>query len=411
MEPARSVKLANRPVIVVVEASDPPRPTSTRIAAAFARAQLADVLMCHWHDLHVLHNGVLASQGTRYDSGAGGKMQESSFHSAVWAAALFFFAPRSGLVTEIDLAHMRRLGFASEGAADRTNFAVIDNILWKASHRGLVTNALGPDKRWGPKHEQEFKLRRYEEASGKIILRPNTHVAGPSTLPRLLDRFAGRGEACIVKPAYSDGGRGITIVGSTERTPGTVNHRGTVVVQELLWHPLLVGGRKADLRCYLLLDVHNQGRSGQHGPIFVRRASAPYKRGALESEITNTAYRHRRGLPPDILPIEHVPSIRRELRMAITAQLTSLLSELARAYFFDIESSAEWPGAGLAPHRVALLGADVFVSLTPQGPIIYLLEVNPFPSLYRGSPQCDLAIDEMLATRYLPALLGLSSEV
>ena len=46
-EPARLVKRADRPVIFAVEVSGPPRLTSVRIAAAFTRTQLADMLICN----------------------------------------------------------------------------------------------------------------------------------------------------------------------------------------------------------------------------------------------------------------------------------------------------------------------------------------------------------------------------
>jgi Tubulin-tyrosine ligase family len=391
--------------VVVVEALDRARYTSVRVATAFASANLGDVLLCHWHDLSFLQDVVVASGGVKYDVKGDGIVEEVAFRDDVEPSALFFYAPNSGFITKKDLAFLERLTAAGIDVDQTSAYAVVDKILLEASRRGLVTNAIGPDRRWGPKHQQESKLRRYEAATGRYVPRPSTYVGTPSQLPRLISQLARRTDMCIIKPAFGDRGRGIEIVSPDDWTAWTITE-DCVILQELLSDPLLIDGHKADLRCYLLIDVDNVISSGRHGPIFVRRAPAAYRRGMVAAEVTNTDYRVRRGMPPDILPLDQVLSIDDRLRDAIVSQLEVLLCELTQVYFWDARCSRKGMTPQRVPNRVVLFGVDVLVTVSGSGqPALYFLEVNPLPAFYRGSIPCDIAIDEMLAGQYLPALL------
>jgi hypothetical protein len=400
-----SVSRMGGSTVVVVETSDRARPTSVRVAAAFARANLGDVLLCHWHDLRFLQDVVVASSGIEY-AVKGGIVESVTFRGNVEPSVLFFYAPNTGLITARDRVFLERFTATGIDVGGRTAYAVVDRILLEASRRGLVTNAIGPDRRWGPKHYQEFKLRRYEAATGRVVPRPNTHVATSLQVPRLISRFAGRTDLCVIKPAFGDRGHGIEIV-SPDDPPAWTIAEDCVVLQDLLSDPLLIDGHKADLRCYLLIDVDNVTASGRRGPILVRRAPAVYERGMVTAEVTNTAHRLRRGMPPDILPLEEAVLIDERLRDAIVSQLEVLLHELTQVYFWDARCLDESTTPQRVPNRVILFGVDVLVTISGSGhPSLYFLEVNPFPGFYRGSIPCDIAIDEMLAREYLPALLS-----
>ena len=390
--------------VVVVETLDPARSTSVRIATAFASANLGDVLLCHWHDLSFLKDVVVASRGIKYGMKGDGIVEGVAFRDDIEPSALFFYAPNSGLITKKDLPFLERLTPAGIDIDQRSAYAVVDKILVEASRRGLVTNAIGPDKRWGPKHLQESKLRRYEAATGRRVPRPSTYVGTPSQLPRFISLLARRTDMCIIKPAFGARGRGIEIVG-TDNSAWTIAEE-YIVLQDLLSDPLLIDGHKADLRCYLLIDVDNVTTSGRLGPILVRRAPAAYRRGMVAAEVTNTAYRVRRGMPPDILPLDQVLSIDDRLRDAIVSRLEVLLRELTQIYFWDARHSRKGMTPQRVPNRVILFGVDVLVTVSGSGrPALYFLEVNPLPIFYRGSIPCDIAIDEMLAGQYLPTLL------
>ena len=391
--------------VVVVEALDPARPTSARVAAAFARANLGDVLLCHWRDLRFLREAVVASSGIKYDF-QGGTVGRVTFYGAVEPSALFFYAPNSGSICASDTNFLGRFRAAGVDSSWRSAYTVVDRILLEASRQGLVTNAIGPDERWGPKHQQESKLRRYETATGRRIRRPNTYVATPSQVPKLMSQFAKRTDMCVIKPAFGDRGHGIKIV-STDDPVSWIIAEECAIMQDLLSDPLLIDGHKADLRCYLLIDVDNFTTSGRCGPIFVRRAPAAYQRGMVAAEVTNTAYRLSLGMSPDILPLEEVVLIDDQLRGAIVSQLDVLLHELTQVYFWDARYLAENMTPQRVSNRVILFGVDVLVTVPRSGnPMLYFLEMNPFPGFYRGSIPCDRAIDEMLAGRYLPALLS-----
>jgi hypothetical protein len=170
------------------------------------------------------------------------------------------------------------------------------------------------------------------------------------------------------------------------------------VVQRLIPYPLLVGGHKADIRFYLIINVDNQLASRRVGPIFVRRASAPYSLRSLEAEITNTAYRMRLELAPDITLLGSTPGLSQSLRSEIIVHLDLLASSLIDAYFWSAADDLR------VPNRVILLGVDALMAGVSK-PRLYFLETNPFPTFFRGLPACDAAIDDMIEYEYLPMLV------
>jgi hypothetical protein len=392
-----------RPKVVIVESVDGIRATSLRVGKAFARAGLADILVCHWHTLKFTPNSVQVC-GPAYILARDGAMMSVPPQDPITADSLFFFSPHCGLTKDSDLATLRLLAETGVIIEKAPLHRIVDQAMLEASRRGAVTNALGPDRDWSPKDHQELRLRGYEKAAGKAIPRPRGFLADPSRLAYVFDFFASRGLACIVKPVLGDGGRGIKIVRPGE-SPSWAEDIGKVIVQELMPDPLLVDGHKADLRCYLLIDADNRQASGRIGPILVRRAAAAYRPGIDAAEITNTAVRQRQGLPADVSLLDQVGSVDDKLRDAIVAQSDLIARELVEAYFWNVprSTSARRP----AENRVLLFGLDVLVTMPAGRPLLSFLEINPFPALFRGSAPCDSAVDVMLALAYLPALLRL----
>jgi hypothetical protein len=371
-----------------------------RIAQALARPGLADVLICHWHGLDFSTNGVSLRDGS-YHVKSTGSVEAHPLCEARPVNALFFYGPDSGELTERDTPVLDRLSAAGINAHGVPMFIVIDRMMLEASRRGVVTNALGTSRAWGPKHNQELKLRSYEKAGGRAIGRPRTYIARPHELRAVLSIFAGHAESCLIKPAFGEGGLGLRIV----RPGDNFAHLDcTVVVQRLIPDPLLVEGHKADLRWYLLLDVDDRTLSGRLGPVLIRRAAVSYKYNAETeaAEITNTTYRRRRGLGTDMRLFAPMPDIPQRLHEEIIAQLDSLASDLVDAYFWDaIHQGA--PGIEV-PNRRIVFGIDVLVADATRKPRVLFLETNPFPAFFRDVPDCDGAVEEMLAREYLPAL-------
>lgn len=389
-------------MVVIVESVEVPRPTSIRVAKAFARAELADVVVCHWRALDFSANSV-GVRGAIYTLVGDGAIRSATLRDTNRATALFFFAPESGLdVDERDLEALQRFEAAGVAVEKAPPYLIVEQLMLESSRRGLVTNALGSDFSWGSKYQQELRLRQYEEARGNLVSRPRTYIADKSRIASALAIFANLGQICIVKPALGEGGNGIKIVRPGELPPWITNV-GEVVVQLLMPNPLLIDGYKVDLRSYLLVDADDKQVSGRLAPIFVRRAAAAYTPGTLAGEITNTSARLRQGLPADINPLEHIGSIGRGLREAISAQLDLIAGRLAEAYFWAVPANAAT--RAMPMNRVMLFGVDVVVTMSANEPRLYLLEINPFPALFRGSFSCDRAVDEMLAMEYLPRLL------
>jgi hypothetical protein len=329
-----------------------------------------------------------------------GEFQLCVRNENVGVDAVFFYGPNSGTLAAEDEPAIAKLCATGINASGVPLYIVVDRIMLEACRRGLMTNALGKSRGWGPKHQQEWKLRRYEMATGSSVIRPETYVAQPWELARVLSIFAAQSETCLIKPALGEGGEGLHIVHPGETFP-RLDY--LVVVQRLVPDPLLVDGNKADLRWYLLIDVNDRQLSKRLRPVFVRRASIPYLAETEEAEITNTAYRVRQGLSPDMRPLAPMPGISQSVCDEITSQLDSLAHNLLDAFFWDLTHSS---GDTTVPNRMIIFGIDALVAVPQRlGPRVYFLETNPFPAFFRGLRDCDLAVEEMLSTEYLPALI------
>lgn len=385
--------------IAIIETLRETRATSILIALALARPHSYRVLICHWHTLEFSPSTVFV-RGAFYQVTDDLRFETHTLNEVRPVDALFFYGPNSGTLEPQDAPVLQKLFAAGIDSYGVPLYEVVDRLMLAASLRGVVTNALGTSRAWGPKHNQELKLRRYEKATRRTVIRPETYIARPHELRMVLSIFARRSETCLLKPVYGEGGRGLRIV-----RPGVsvsrLNH--TVVVQRLIPNPLLVDGHKADLRCYLLIDVDDRQSSKRLRPIFIRRALAPYVPESETAEITNTSYRARRGHPPDMRLLAPMPSISPQLYDEITSQLDSLADCLLDAYFLDRDH--QQAGSNVVAKRLILWGVDALIALYANSePRVYFLEVNPFPAFFRGVPACDDAMEEMFLTEYLPAL-------
>ena len=389
------------PTIAVIETLDSLRPTSIRVARALACNQSANVVLAHWHRLDFLRDRVTL-EGPVHLVKTGGSIAEDTVMPALPVDALFFFGPDSGELTEKDTATLNKLSMAGIDVDRVPIYIVVDRMMLEASRRGIVTNALGSSRSWGPKHTQELRLRKYEDATNQTVTRPTTYIAPPNEVRPFLGIFAERGETCLIKPSFGEGGRDFQIIRPGE---SFLQSKRTVVVQRLIPDPLLVEGHKADIRFYLLIDAGNRRASGRLSPIFIRRAAVPYVPFSLPAEITNTSYRSRLGFPPDIRPLNLTPGISGSLYAEIITQLDSLACRLVDAYFWNAGQELGDRYGNDVPNRAILFGIDVLVASPLNEPKLYFLESNPFPALFRGVPDCDEAVDEMLSREYLPHLI------
>ncbi len=387
--------------MVVLETCDPPRTVSVRIARALACPQSARVLLCNWRGLDFSQDRVRL-RGPIHRVAGDGQVETDIACEPLDMDALFFYGPDSCGLVDSDQEALQRLSAANIDCSGMPLYMVLDRMMLEASRRGVLTNALGSSRSWGPKHHQELKLRRFEAATGRFISRPRTLIARQHEFAAVLRVFAASGDICILKPVFGEGGCGLQIVapGDSPQTPA-----GTVVVQRLIPNPLRVEGHKADLRFYLLIDTNHARASGRIGPVLLRRAAEPYLPNSLPAEITNTSYRARHGLEPDIRPLELTPGISPGLRLWILAQLDALADALVDAYFWNAAREAQLsPGSDIA-NRLIVFGIDAMVADAETTPCLYLLEWNPFPAFFRDSPAADRAVEEMLAREYLPRLI------
>lgn len=374
------------------------------MAARLYSARLrARVLICPWYN--VVFGGRRATDGVavmgRALSVDGETVGVVDLPRAVSVDALLFYPvsvarePRATRAEWAGLAHLAMLGLLP---GSRTRYGLARSLLMAAAHRGVVTNATGRDGSWGTKDALAAQLEAYATATGKMVPHPRTWSVRGSELSRTMDELARTGLDLIVKPANGARGVGISVVLARDaRDVGWAGSSsdGAWVVQELLSRPLLVEGHKADLRCFALIDTADRRLSYRPELVLVRPAPAPYARGHIEAELTNTAYRRRSGLPTANCPLALLDAVDGGLRATLARRLDDVVGLFLDAYFWRAR-----PG----PRRVMLWGLDVFASVTGNDVQLYLLEANVYPSLLPNRPLCEPYISAMLRDDYLPAV-------
>lgn len=264
--------------------------------------------------------------------------------------------------------------------------------LRRAVRRGVVTNAPGAFGALGCKDLLEYALCAHGRLTGHSVPRPETYVLPGALASLAVASLHRRGLPAIIKPANGARAEGVEVLPpGAAAAPRRTDE--TVVVQALAREPLLVTGRKADLRVYCVVTPGRARAARRIGPTLVRVAPAPYRCGAMTAEVTNTSYRRRLGLPPAIHPMEAIPELA-PIRGATLGLIETLVD--------DVGSLCR-PDGGRP--RAMLWGLDVLPHFDSGRLELLLLEINVYPLLFRGDPLCDDLVRAMLGREYLPLLL------
>lgn len=395
--------LARHLILAIVQTGSEPVPADLWTARAMARQFSVEVILCPWYGLEFCDRAVYITGPILRVTPTGVDPAIIPRTQAREVDMLFFVGASGGELAGTHPAERKALqSLASLGVQtdNVSRYFLVDRLMAEASRRCVVTNAIGP-RLWGPKHELELRLRSYSRATGRRLSRPETFIAERTQLPTVLKSFARRGIDCIVKPAFGAWG-----AGSQALRPDSpwrpISDAKQFVVQRLVPHPLLLGGRKIDIRCHVLIDVDSRERCQLIAPVLVRRAGTAYLRSDDDAEINNLTYQRQRGLRSSILPLDEMAGIREPTRQAIMRGLEDLATDLIDAYFFWVRSVRGSHPEWIVPKRVLVWGIDVGISRTREGIALLLLENNTRPQLLRNAASCDRAVAAMLLSTYLP---------
>jgi glutathione synthase/RimK-type ligase-like ATP-grasp enzyme len=372
-----------------------------RIAKSLARGE-ADVLVLPWYDLHLSAEDVWI-QGGVLRVGADGSARGDVVGPERPDVLVMYPVAGQGVVGEspIEVEALERL----RETAVRTGGSrqsVVAGLLRAAGQRGVISNVTGPEGLWWRKDRLEMALRWWSRQTGIAIRRPRTVVVTEANVPIALEAFARHGQSAYVKPATGARAEGLHIVPAGEQVR-RIWPKGTYVVQQLVDDPYLSQGRKLDLRAYVLMDTASRARSRLLPTILVRRALASWKLGVEIAEITNTSFKQRLGLPPHIQRLDQDPHIPESEKREIHRSVDRLTEDMLDAVFAWRRGQAHSP---LATQRVLLWGIDILLQRTENSIESILIEVNIYPQLYRGDAACDQAVDDMLTTQMLPAMVN-----
>jgi glutathione synthase/RimK-type ligase-like ATP-grasp enzyme len=371
-----------------------------RIARGLAQGN-ADVFVVPWYEIQFSSDDVwvhglamrLRSDGTAHAELFGPERPDSM---------VMYPAAGQGMVgsTPVEAAAAERLQEQGLWPASGSRQAVVARVLHAAARRGVMTNASGPEGVWWRKDRLELALRWWTRQTGRVVTRPETAVVSARYVPLTLETFARRGWTAIVKPSAGARAEGVHIIRPGEQAPRVWPH-GTYIVQRLVAAPYLAAGRKIDLRAYILVDSASRSRSKLLPLILVRRAPLDWVQGAEVAEITNSSFKERLGLPPQIYPLELCPGISEPLRAEIIRSVDGLSDELLDALFAWRRGSRH-----NTPHtrRALIWGIDVLLQHGASGVEPTLLEVNVYPQMFRGDPVCDRAVEDLFGNELLPAL-------
>lgn len=266
-------------------------------------------------------------------------------------------------------------------------------ILSAMAERGVLVNYDRDAARWGVKNVLEARCRRSEASSGRWVPRPRTELVRLPGDERELLEFVESNGPCIVKPENSSRARGLFIIDSRSQLAALNLPGGGYVVQELVVNPATLYGRKFDLRAYVLLSNLEKTSYSIPKMILIRSAVEQYARGSLSSEVCSTSFAKRMGVRPALYLLEEMRRSQEETSVdwgAIRASTEEALDSLMAAVARRAETQPKLPS-------LTLWGIDLAVQNAAEGPRVLVLEVNPFPMLYRGDETSDRAMDEVIA--------------
>lgn len=366
----------------------------------------ADVVVCPWYQVAFVEDDRVALNGTLLGIGEHGARPMPAT-MPVFADAMFFYpirgrgAPGGSTAEAAAIEHLDALGLVRRSWARHRIGA---EILREAARRGLPTNVTSAESMWWRKDVLELGLRAYTRATGRSVARPPTFVVAGGQVPLAVEHFHAAGAGCLVKPVGGSGADGIEIVSAGGPRARHYPH-GDFVVQRLVDDPVLVGGRKIDLRSYVLVDTLSRERSRWLRTVFARRAIARFSPAAERAELTNTSYRLRSGLVPSIVPLGALKGMPAQMRREIEAGIAAVVTELLDALFWWTDTAPERGARRPATRRILLWGLDFLASRRDGALDVQLLEINAYPLLYRGSPACDREVDALIRDAVAPELL------
>ena len=390
------------PTVIALVQAGPLGIVTRWVAKIMSNNPTVIILVCGWWQLGFTADQVLISGRIWQADRGDGRLRRAVVHGL--PIDVLYFDGSSGGTTpstpeEHDaLARLAPLQITHPGLLRRQ---IVHQLLLEASRRGVVTNANADYESWDAKDGLEITLRRYEQASGQVIPRPLTYCVSAPQLPIIMQELSDKGILGIVKQAKGSLGRGLRIV-SPGVSPGRRLPSGRYVVQELVTDPLLVDGRKADLRCHLLIDPESRQASRWVPPILLQVAGCPYAPGSLDAENANPLYQRRRGYDPLVVPLPEAAVLSARLRNDIQAAVQMLSEQLIDAYF----RLATDIGDDRVPRRRTFLwGFDVAVAAPHHQVRVYLLDNSTRPQLYWGQAACDQAMAALIRQHHLDALL------
>lgn len=298
---------------------------------------------------------------------------------------------------ELDaLAHWAAMGINSPPNLN----TLIGQILLRASERGVVTTAPGWDGEWDAKDSFELLLRSYQIATGVVVPRMPTTCVSREELAAVVEKHTKQGSMCVLKPTEGVAGEGIVIAVPTHPMPDLPELR--YVVQPLLQSPLLIDGRKVDIRCHLMLDADEPDASRLVAPVLLRRGAMEWTPGGHAAEVLNSHVPSPDGERPWLVPLGLMKNIPESTRLKIRESVATAMALFVSAYSWR----ARTRNRRRVPNRLLLWGVDVLLESSGEAINSYISEVNVFPQLFREMPEADSATVEMLGGPYIEALMG-----
>jgi tubulin-tyrosine ligase family protein len=266
-------------------------------------------------------------------------------------------------------------------------------MLREVGSRGMLVSYDQDASKWGIKSELEERCRAYELECGEHIPRPETAIVESSACPRTsILRFLRDNGPCVLKHYNSSRARGMQVLTSEDQVFDLKLAEDRYVVQELIDHPLTLEGFKIELRTFLI--VHDLQEPGYVIPrtILVKSATQPYKKAQLDSEICNVSYSRRQGIAAPLRLLEDLSYSSTFAAIADWAAIKRSIHETVSS----LMRAVAWRARSQEKVRVLLFwGLDLAIQVTKKGPKTLLLEINPFPTLYRGDDIVDRSMDKV----------------
>lgn len=248
----------------------------------------------------------------------------------------------------------------------------LDDEEMRALPRGVVINHVPGSFALGRKDNLSKHLRLAARRAGDAFdFVPKTYLL-PADRQRLLEEFGAQKTFWIVKPAASAKGRGIKVISGRSELPGDEDKQ--YIVQEYLDRPLLIDGRKWDMRVYLVVTCWDPLRAYLHREAGMARfASHPYDMARIKdrfAHLTNfSVNKAAAGEVEDIkwsLPalLDHIDGSTAFESAAVWAQVIDIAAKTLLSVEGTINNRVQRAGAGAGVRSFELLGLDLLLQET-----------------------------------------------